>query len=590
MALAGTRKAPRPFWPWIEALREAQASPVNAEVPEIVSTLIDHTPGADANNPASLFELQDSVSTYLRGLGDSFPVLVAIEDVHWADESSLGLLSALPASLANSPVLIAFTTRPPASESSAARLREVFADLTRSPDFHELRLDGLSFSETTELIGTATQWSVPPDLVGVIHRRTDGNPYFIKECLKVVEKMIDHDFVGAPGGTTTASYAFDVPDTIQGLLAQRIETLPSESQELLVAAAIVGRQFSVRVLSETSRVEDTLALLEKLGHASESGLIEPLGVGVSEFRFVHALVREALLIRPRPAERVRLHAAAAMAIEKVHGTDSSEHTSELAYHYAEAAALTGTEPAVRFGVLAAQQAIAVKGYSEAVEIISRALEVAEGVGLQSDDPSMPVADDSIAELLFMQARALWQVMHVTGMSNPPVVVPILRAFNYFLNKGDHSNAIRIATLPVGFLGLGQTARVRRMFYRALEIVEPGSADESLLRSRLGQNLSGQQPTDRDEAITQLDKALEIARNAGASNARSWGEQPTPERLHQQRDVPRARRFSCGSRGCSRGRGGPGGRSRPAGSVLPMHRCNTFASKRLVYTLSVATAR
>jgi len=220
------------------------------------------------------------------------PLVLVLEDIHWADAGSVDLVDHLVRNLDDRPVLVVATYRPDELEARPP-LRRVLVELRRHPAVTVVDLGGLSQDETTllvaELTGEDQSWAV----VEAIHRRSEGNPLFAEELVAVRDRR-------------------ELPPRLRDLLAVRIEQLPLNARRVAAAAAVLGGTAEHRVLSEVSELagpELDEAIVDAMHHAV---LVADGGQGVVRFR--HALLCESTVEGLLPGERTSLHARAADAL------------------------------------------------------------------------------------------------------------------------------------------------------------------------------------------------------------------------------------------------------------------------------------
>ncbi|MGW2153765.1 BTAD domain-containing putative transcriptional regulator [Nonomuraea sp. NPDC001699] len=300
------------FWPWARA------------------GMIPPSPHAE------LFDLYDAVLASLRG----GPLLLVLEDLHWADASSLKLLGHVAGELAGTSALIIATLRPEPADQPA-QLRETMGTLSREGR----RLPLAPFdAEGVRAFLRLREVSADP---GELLDRSGGNPFYLAELLRLPER---ERHLVPPG-------AADVID-------RRLARLPGPTRDLLRAAAVAGREVSVDLLAALVEqpVEDVMTGLEP---ALAAGLLTE----AADYRFSHALVRQALDAGLTTLARARLHLRAGRSLEGVPGADPAL----LAGHFAAAARLGGAAKAVEHATEAAAQAAARHGYQEAVELWELAL-------------------------------------------------------------------------------------------------------------------------------------------------------------------------------------------------------------------------
>ncbi|MGJ6964142.1 BTAD domain-containing putative transcriptional regulator [Streptosporangium sp. G11] len=333
------------FWPWTQVLRECGgANPLHGE-----AASPGGGPGLDPD--AALFELYERVTTTLIS-GDG-PLLVVLEDLHWADASSLRLLAFVAGELARHPVLVVATLRPEPGDHPA-RLRDTLGALSRERGTERVELSPFGAEDVSSYL-RLRRIPEDPGLVGVLLERTGGNPFYLSELLRLRE------------GEGERCLAAGLPAGARDVIERRAARLPEETRELLRAAAVTGREVEVDVLEAVTGIpaERVMSLLEP---AVASGLLaEP--PGGPDYRFSHALVRDALLSGLGRLARARLHLRTGECLETRPGAEPAT----LAHHFAAAARVGGASRAVEHASRAAGRAAAQLAYTEAVELWELAL-------------------------------------------------------------------------------------------------------------------------------------------------------------------------------------------------------------------------
>ncbi|HEY3461839.1 MAG TPA: AAA family ATPase [Gaiellaceae bacterium] len=276
---------------------------------------------AESLHPLTARErLHDSWAEFLQELARERPTVVLVEDVHWAEEDLLDLLESL-ATQVDGPLLLIATARPELLERRAGWHRWA------------LPLDALRESAAGELLDGLVGVELPPQLRTAIVERAEGNPFFVEELLAT---LIDRGVLQRKnGGWTCAELpeGFQVPDTVQAVLAARIDLLPAEEKAALQAAAVIGRVFwSSPVYELVGGAPDFDLLVERdfVRRRAGSSLS-----GEREYAIKHALTREVAYASLPKARRAKLHAAFARWLERS-GEGNDEHAGLLAHHYAEA--------------------------------------------------------------------------------------------------------------------------------------------------------------------------------------------------------------------------------------------------------------
>ena len=294
------------------------------------------------------------------------PIVVVLDDLHAADAPSLLLLQFLARGLASSRTLIVGAYRdvdPVPGESLTATL----AGLAREPVTRRVHLHGLSAPDIDELVKLTASELASPELAAALHARTEGNPLFVAESIRLLTSE------GEPRAEAVA-----IPETVSDVIARRLAHLPDDTNAMLGVASVFGRDFALAPLARLGGTgEDDV--LEALESALDARIISELHEVPGQFRFVHVLIRDALYDRLTTTRRVRLHRQAASVLEELFGDEPGPHLAELARH-----ALAGRDfdRAFRHARRAGDHALHVLAYEEAARHYESALGALElgGVG------------------------------------------------------------------------------------------------------------------------------------------------------------------------------------------------------------------
>ena len=316
---------------------------------------VQTAPGPGALTPGRLFELLLGVLHRLAAHG---PLLLVVEDLHWADQSTRDLLGFLVRNL-RAGVLLLLTYR---SDELYRRhpLRPFLAELDRGGRAERLDLGRLGRGELGELLAGILGEPAPAALAKEILARSQGNPFFAEELL-----------AAHAGGSRSA----ELPDALRDLLLARVEVLPQETQGMLQVAAVAGRRVDHNLLAEVA-AQPPERLVEPLREAVAHHVLV-VDAGTSAYAFRHALVQEAIYDDLLPAQRPSLHAAYAQALAaRIDGADgaAAAELGRLAYHWYAAHDLGR---ALLASVQAGQAAEAAFALAEAAGHYERALELWE---------------------------------------------------------------------------------------------------------------------------------------------------------------------------------------------------------------------
>jgi hypothetical protein len=213
------------------------------------------------------------------------------------------------------------------------------------------------------------------ELAGQIAAETDGNPFFVGEILRGLSESGALVFEEATGRWSIDSSAgIALPESVREVIERRIERLGAESLEALGLAAVIGREFDLRLLSAVLAVEEG-HLLDRLEAAMGASVLSESSAQVGRFRFVHALINQTLYEGISATRRARMHQRVAEALEELYKQDPRQHLAELALHWRLAAVSVDKSKAVDYAMRAGQQALENLAPAEAVKLFADAVEL-----------------------------------------------------------------------------------------------------------------------------------------------------------------------------------------------------------------------
>jgi DNA-binding CsgD family transcriptional regulator len=355
-----------PYVPFVDAFRdlgtrpgEAEvAAPLAAAVPSLGRLLPEPVTGQGPAPPGDGFErvqLFDGVLSLLVRLSELAPLLLVIEDLHWADRSTRDLLAFLIRTLRGGRVALVASYR---SDELHRRhpLRPLLAELVRLPELERIELAPFGRVELAEHLQAIAGHPVPATVVDRILARSEGNAFFAEELVAA--------------GAIRADIA--LPDALADVLLGRIEALPELAQEILKVAAVAGRRVGHDLLVAASGRPE--AEVERGLRDAVAGQVLVASAATESYRFRHALLQEAVYGDLLPGERTRLHATYArlLAAADPDGEDGSGSAAELAWHCLASHDLPGGLAAL---VRAADHAATVFAPSEAFRHLTQALEL-----------------------------------------------------------------------------------------------------------------------------------------------------------------------------------------------------------------------
>lgn len=308
------------------------------------------------------------------------PLILVCEDIHWADASSAELLSGLLERIQHAGAMLVIVSRPDRGSHGWNVVNQ--ADRNLGEAFLATRLQPLEDADSRRLVANLLEIeSLPEDVRDLVLSRSEGNPFFIEE---VVRMLVDRGLIEKSGErwiATSAISTLDVPDTLHGLLASRIDALPAEVREIARIAAVIGRRFDTPLLTavagnEPATIPPELSVLEARGVIKLADVRPELS-----FSFRHALLHDVTYESMLKKERRRLHGEVGEAMTTLHAARLAEYAPTLARHFEEA---RDQEQALRFLVMAGEVAAARHAMPESYDFYRRAAE------LMAADPATPV--------------------------------------------------------------------------------------------------------------------------------------------------------------------------------------------------------
>lgn len=368
-----------PFWPWTQALRTALADhrPVVESALAACGLTAEHLApvvpelgaatglsGAGADQGQGRFPLYGAVTAVVKALAAQAGLVLIIEDLHWADSASLQLLQ-FAAGHAHSARLLVLATYRDAEIADGHPLVATSAALARELGVERLTLEGMTVDEVERFADSLTGRTAGPKVARALHRRTQGNPFFVSELVRLLDSEgALHD----DGAAARSRVPLGVRDVIRGRLAR----LPEQSNAVLTVAAVIGPDFDLSLLGVVAGLEDDM-VIDALEVALVSGLITQVTDQVGRYRFQHSLVRETIYAGLPAPRRARLHARVGQAWEAITSHEDPSVVLELAAHYSLAAEVTGAAKALPWVIDAAEVAIGRLAYEQAEDLIRRAL-------------------------------------------------------------------------------------------------------------------------------------------------------------------------------------------------------------------------
>ena len=421
------------LWPWAHVVRQLAAELAPGQLaamlgpsaawlgplmPELAGPARPAGPPPLADLGAARFQLNQAVAGLLRRLAETRPLLVVVDDLHWADVPSLSLLAFLAADLKDASLVVVGTYRD-VEVVAGWPLAETLGALAREPVVERISLGGLDRAGVARLVGRTIGGTPAEPLVEAVVDRCGGNPFFITELLRLLQS---ERRLAAPDAAAAARR--EVPVGVRDVLRRRLARLPAQTGTLLMVAAVAGRGFDLDLIEAVTGLDDEPAL-DAAEAAVLAGLVIEDDRAAGRYRFAHALVRETIYEDISRARRARLHARVVDALVAVRGPEPGP-AAEMAYHCWQAAPVIGAGRALPYLLRAGEQAVAQLAYEAADEQFARALELAG---------QLPASPQATEQEIHIAAR-LGTVRLVTrGLADPDAAQALARARSLAVRAG-----------------------------------------------------------------------------------------------------------------------------------------------------------
>lgn len=350
-----------PFWPWtqlVSELAERRGDDV-AELAGRASALLTASRGED-------FPTFHAVVRLFQRLAASGPVMILLDDAHWADEGSLLLLRFLVREARDARIFVVWTYRDGGLADGRAR---ALGAALRESGGAPVPLEGLTRDQTARLVFELKGRQPSPELASAIHERTAGSPLFVRQVLET--EWASRALAEQARSVATS---IDLQNAVRASLERHLDGISSECRDLLVSAAVLGKDFDFASLSASTRLGSQM-VLDRLEEAVRARLVNRRKDG--RYAFVLPLVGEALYKQLGAAERAERHRAAGEGLETLHRDVLDLHAARIAHHFCRAAPVGVARQAFAYSVRAARHAEVQGDARAAVKLWEQALRVLE---------------------------------------------------------------------------------------------------------------------------------------------------------------------------------------------------------------------
>lgn len=497
------------FWPWIQMLNrlrdevdpEMGLQSISGERDGSLYAALGYD---EARQPGreQRFALFVEVARTLDQWARQRPLLLILEDAHWADGASLRLLEFVAGEITSVPICVVVTIRTTEIEEDHP-VRETMARLTRLHPRGGMQLPGLSAEEVSEWIEGRAE--LPPDTErsARLYELSGGNPLLLQETLRL-----------EADGWSSAS----LPTGLRAMIRMRLDRLGKSAQLLLQAGSVVGREFAFAPVAKVAGLRDEIAH-DAVEEAKQAGLIE----GHGPYRFIHALIRDALYQGLTADVRAELHRGLAQFLEQVGRNTGAIDIAQLAHHYLEVGGSESLERGLHYSIEAGYAANADLAYEEAARYFDRALELLDA-GVES-------SEDVEATALSMVRADAWYHAGEIGQSRTAYLDTMRRA----KTRGD---ALAFGRAALGHASWTFTSDIDREQLRLIdEALDLLPEEEKSLRASLLSRMAecSQWGAVDPGRMTIADSAVALARESGDRDAvhlalSCWlfAEPPTPD--------------------------------------------------------------
>jgi len=512
-----------PYLPFVEALRQyvrgrsdaALLSELGSGAPEVaklVSEVHERFPDLPEapllEGEAERLRLFDSVTRFVCSVSTSEPVVLFLDDIHWADKPSLLLLQYLARNVRSDRILVLAAYRDVELDRTHP-LSEVLASLRRERLFERVLLRGLPSEDVLAMISAIGQQSAGPEqyvnpaLSNAVYEHTEGNPFFIEEVLLHLSEVGALYRKEGQWQIRMSALAEHIPEGVREVIGRRLSRLSEPCNRMLSLASTMTGGFSFDLLLAVNGEEEG-RLLDLLDEALRALVIrERSGADSGVYEFNHALMRQTLYSELNTPRRVRVHRQVGEAMERVYAANLEPHLPALAHHFFQGAPGGDVDKAIDYATRAAARALSLTAYEEAAGLYDIALQAHELKGRPDESQR--------CELLL----ALGEAHNKAGDRD--------RAKEVFLRASGTArklrDAVRLARAAIGFGGPPWAAfgasdeRLVSLLEEALEAIDE---DESALRARMLGRLAIDAffSNDLSKAQEVSAKAVAVARRTG----------------------------------------------------------------------------
>ncbi|MGH9276366.1 MAG: ATP-binding protein [Acidimicrobiales bacterium] len=514
-----------PYQPFVEALGdfvsdaraetlasfdERHLSELSRLVPQVRNRVPSLAPPPSTDADAERYLLFGAVTAVLTDIAATAPVVLLLDDLHWADKPTVLLLRHLVTTLDQAEVLIVGTYRD--SDLTAMHpLTEGLAALRREPTVERVAVGGLDDNGVVALVESMAGHEIDEEAIDFAHavrRETAGNPFFVAEVLRHLAEV---GAIRQEDGRWTAAVelsSIGLPESLREVLGQRVRRLGDEVAHILTMASVIGRDFDLSLLAHVAE-RDENAVLDALEAAAEAAVVIEVDGQSERFTFVHAMFQHTLYRELSASRRARTHRRIGELLEAECGNDPGDRIGELARHWAAATRPSDATKAAGYAQQAGVRALGALAPDEAIRWFRQALDLFDAdphhdahdhldvlIGL--GDAQRQAGDPAYRETLLRAAAEATRlddgarlvaaalanqrgVVSTIGTVDPERITVLERALATIDDSDSRPRALLLATLAAELPFSGDPARVRALAADAEAVARRLGDDATLLR-------------------------------------------------------------------------------------------------------------
>jgi class 3 adenylate cyclase/tetratricopeptide (TPR) repeat protein len=567
------------YQPWIEALstlvRDGDAALIDGLPAAQQAALVRLVPslagsGARVDDPdTERLLLLEGTNELLAAASKAAPVLLVLDDLHWADAASLQLLRHVTAAATPMDVTVVCTYRD-TDLSRGNPLNKLLTDLHREANVTRISLRGLEDTDVIDLMEAAAGHDLDDSGIGLAHalrRDTDGNPFFAGEILRHLSET-GAIVQGDDGRWTIPGDLEDLglPNSVRDVIGQRIERLGDESVRVLSLASVFGREFDIDALAMLADVDQD-ALLDLLDSAVAAAVVVESPSAADRYRFAHALIQHTLYEDLSPARRQRVHQRIAETLETDTTPTDPALLAELAHHWIAATKPSDLDKALHYARLAgdaARDALApddaIGWYQQALDLLDRQsapdqhnrAHLLVALGTQQSRAGQPEYQDTLTQAaslaeelgdtdIMVQAALGFSAFGGGGLVGVDTAKRVMRAALDATGADNSSTHARLLGAYSEAHDAGLEWRERRdLALEAIDVARRAGDDTAFVEVLGNTFLTLATPEYRDQTIADVERAVAIADRLGDPYLRCTTRFPLTWARYQHADLAGAR--------------------------------------------------